>query len=326
MTRPDLPHSGSSADRASVGADVRSTVVSRLQQSNLFRRYQQAFEATTGLPLVLREPGSFRTPLQGSKRANPFCALMTQTNKTCAACLQLQQRVEANAALKPKTLQCYAGLSETAVPVRVGNQVLGYLQTGQVFFQMPSRKQFKAVARVIHGGDTGVDARKLAPAYFQTRIVTRKQYASIIRLLAIFAEHLAAVSNQMLAQAETTESPAITKVRGFIAEHQSELLRLSDAASAVNMSAYYFCKVFKQSTGVTFTEYLSRGRIEVVKDLLLNPYTRVGEAAYAAGFQSLSQFNRVFHRFAGEAPSRYRDRIHGLNGESPRLAVRVHAA
>jgi AraC-like DNA-binding protein len=50
--------------------------------------------------------------------------------------------------------------------------------------------------------------------------------------------------------------------------------------------------------------------VEKVKNLLLNPNKRVSEAAYEAGFQSLSQFNRVFRRVAGEAPSVYRDKLH----------------
>ena len=88
-------------------------------------------------------------------------------------------------------------------------------------------------------------------------------------------------------------------------------MTLPQVAKAVNMSAFYFCKVFKQATGLTFTDYLARVRIEKVKNLLLNPHKRVSEAAYAAGFQSLSQFNRVFRRLAGEAPSAYRERLHG---------------
>ena len=307
----------------SIAADVGSKVLSRLRQSALFRDYQQAFEAATNLPLVLREAGSFRTPLEGSKRVNPFCARMTQSNKTCAACLQLQQRVEEAAKLRSATLQCYAGLSETAVPVRIGNKVLGYLQTGQVFFRAPSKKHF---TRAIAGGEAAADRRELESAYFQTRVVTRKQYESVIRLLAIFAEHLAVVSNQMLIKEATTEAPTITKGRAFIAEHQNEPLRLRDVARVLNMSAYYFCKVFKAATGLTFTEYLSRARIESVKQMLLNAHTRIGEAGYAAGFQSLSQFNRVFRRVAGEPPSRYRDRLHGLNGKTTRNRILVHAA
>ena len=326
MPQPYLRPAAASAQDASGGADIESLVVSRLQQSELFRRYQQAFETTIGLPLVLRAAGSFLAPLQGSQRVNPFCALMTQANQTCAACLRLQQRVEEEAALEAKTLQCYAGLHESAVPVRVGNRVLAYLQTGQVLFRAPSKKQFTVVARVIREGNPGADPHELESAYFRTRVVTRRQYESIIRLLAIFAEHLAMVSNQILIGEATVELPAITKVRAFIAEHFSEELCLGDVARAVNMSTFYFCKVFKKATGLGFTEYLARARVESVKQMLLNVHARVGEAGYAAGFQSLSQFNRVFRRFAGEAPSGYRDRLHGLNGNATRNAAVVHAA
>jgi AraC-like DNA-binding protein len=79
----------------------------------------------------------------------------------------------------------------------------------------------------------------------------------------------------------------------------------------VNMSAFYFCKVFRKVTGVTFVEYLARLRVESVKTLLLDPHKRISEAAFEAGFQSLSQFNRVFRRVAGEAPTVYREKLHG---------------
>jgi len=311
---------------ASGGARAEAAVISHLQESKLFRDYQQAFEETLGLPLVLRAAGSFQTPLQGSKRVNAFCALMTQANKTCAACLQLQQRVEEAAALLPKTLQCYAGLSETAIPVRVGHKILGYLQTGQVFFRSPAKKQFNGIVPLIQGGKAGVDTRALESAYFRTRVIPGKQYGAIIRLLAIFAEHLSTVSNQMLLTGAAAEPPVITRGRKFIAEHQSEDLGLTEVARAMNMSAFHFCKVFKKTTGLTFTEYLARERVESVKERLLNVHVRVSEAAYAAGFQSLSQFNRVFRRIAGETPSRYRDQQHGSDGKSARIPVLVHAA
>src|ERR1700740_2398002 len=116
-----------------------------------------------------------------------------------------------------------------------------------------------------------------------------------------------------MVQQATTESPAIARARAYITKHQSDEISLGEVAHAVNMSACYFCKTFKKATGMTFTDYLARVRIEKVKNLLLNPHKRVSEAAYEAGFQSLSQFNRVFRRIAGESPTAHRDRIHGLN-------------
>ena len=243
---------------------------------------------------------------------------MTQENKSCAACLQLQQRLEQEASQQPKTLQCYAGLNESAVPIRVGDKVLGYLQTGQVFFRQPSKRSFESIARLTARGKDGAGPQAMRIAYFRTRVMPRGKYDSIIRLLAIFAGHLAMVSNQILMKEEAIEPSAITRGRTFIAEHHSEELCLKDVAGAVKMSVCYFCRIFRKATGLTFTEYLARERIESVKQLLLNANMRVSEAAYAAGFQSLSQFNRVFRRIEGEAPSTYRERMRALKRNSER--------
>ena len=298
-------------------------VVTRLQKSAIYRDYQQAFQTTTGLPLAVRAVGSFQPPLRGSKQANPFCEIMASKSKTCAACLQLQQRIEESAITGPKTLECFAGLSDSAVPVRVGSQTVAYLQTGQVLLQPPSKARFKSTVRQLVAWGSDLDLAQLEVAYFQTRVMAKKQYRSVLRLLSIFAQHLATVSNQLMVQEATAELPAVVKARAYIAEHQNEEVSLASVAAAVNMSAFYFCKVFKKATGLTFTAYLARIRIENVKQLLLNPHTRISEAAYAAGFQSLSQFNRLFRRIAGEAPTTYRERLHGSSACHGALA---HAA
>lgn len=309
-----------------LSGDAGHTVIDRLKRSQLFRDYQQAFEATIGLPLVLRKPSSFQTPLYGSRRLNPFCALMAGISKPCAACLEIQQRIEAAAKRNPATLLCYAGLTESAVPVRIGDKVVGYLQTGQVFLRRPSKKRFEDFIRNLPGVDSKINLAEVESAYFQTRVISKHQYASILRLLMIFADHLASVSNQMMIRDSNTESPAITRVRRFIAEHQSEELSLGAAARSVNLSEFYFCKLFKKATGLTFTSYLARVRIESVKSRLLNAHLHVSEAAFAAGFQSLSQFNRIFRRITGESPSEYRHRIHGDGGSGVAGRSEVHAA
>lgn len=293
-------------------------LVPQLQQSEIFRDYHQAFETTTGLPLGFRSPGAFQAPLHASRRLNPFCALMARRNTSCAACLQLQERLENEAVSEPRTIECYAGLNETAVPVRVGDKLIGYMQTGQVFLRPPSNKRLKEVLRQIGVPETSVLRDELERAYFQTRVIGRKQYDSIVRLLAIFAQHLASVSNQILVREATAELPAIVKARAFIAEHQGEDMHLEEVARAANMSPFYFCKLFKRTTGLTFTAYLARLRIESAKQMLQNGHTRVCEAAYASGFQSLSQFNRVFRRVAGESPSEFRD--HSPTGSPQSLA------
>src|SRR5204863_4833677 len=147
---------------------------------------------------------------------------------------------------------------------------------------------------------------QLEEAYFQTRVLTRAQYESLIRLLTIFGQHLSLLSNQIVVQQQNAEPPAITRAKQFIDAHQADDLSLADVAHAVNTSTFYFCKVFKKATGLHFTDYLSRVRIEKAKNLLLNPNLRVSEIAYAVGFQSLTHFNRVFRKLASQSPSDYR--------------------
>jgi len=98
----------------------------------------------------------------------------------------------------------------------------------------------------------------------------------------------------------------VWKARKFIEEHSDEEISLRETAKAVNISPNYLSEKFKQVTGVRFVEYVARTRFQNACDLLRNGNLRVSEIAFAAGFQSLSQFNRVFKRFSGKSPTQYR--------------------
>ena len=283
--------------------------VDRLKRSRIFKDYEQAFRDTTGLPINLRSLEAFDLPHHGDPNENPFCALMAKTNQSCAACLQLQRKVEEEAQMEPKTLKCFAGLCDSSVPVRVGEDLVAFLQTGQVFLEKPDKKRFASTARQILAFGTEVDLKKLEEAWFQGRVLDRRQYESILRLLSIFAQHLSTIGEELAIQSEHGEAPPIVRARALIATRHGEDLSLDEVAKAVNMSAFYFCKTFKKATGMTFTNYLARVRVEKVKNLLINPHKRVSEAAFEAGFQSLSQFNRVFRRVAGQSPKAYRESL-----------------
>lgn len=291
-------------------------LVQRLKESQIFRDYEKAYRETTGLPITLRAIEAFNLPHHGDPKESPFCALMAQTNHTCAACLQLQKRVEEEAQFEPKTLKCFAGLCDSAVPVRVGDNLVAFLQTGQILLHQPNKREFKKFARELIGWGVQSDLKRLEEAYFQTRVLERKQYEAVLRLLTIFAQHLASLSNQLMVTAQQAESPMVARAKIYITERHAEEISLRLVASAVNTSAFYFCKMFKQATGLTFTDYLARVRVEKVKNLLLNPHKRISEAAYEAGFQSLSQFNRVFRRIVGQAPTVWRDKLHAASSRA----------
>ena len=315
-SRPSIPSHGdaTTGDRS---------LVLRLKTSEVFRNYQTAFHAAVGMPLVLQPVGSFRLAFHETRHANPFCMLMAAHNKSCAACLQLQQRLEEESLGDTLTLECYAGLAESAVPIRVGDRLIGFLRTGQVSLQPLSQTGFQDLLRQLGAWQVSLDRDELEQAYFGTRVVARRRHDAVLRLLVIFAQHLSALANQLMIAEEAPESPSIAKARVFLTEHFAEELSLAAVADAVNMSPFYFCKIFKRETGMTFTRFLARVRIEQVKHSLVKRHTRISQAAFEAGFTSLSQFNRVFREIAGESPSDYRLRLNVPDGSSHRR--RAHA-
>ncbi len=297
--------------RSSGGINADRNLIEALSNSKVFQEYERAFTEATGLPVALRAVESWQLPHHGHRNESPFCAMVLETSRACASCLQVQEKLSTGATEEAHTVTCPAGLCDTAVPVRLGDRLIGFLQTGQVFRKTPTRDQFQRTLRLVAEWGVNADARKLEEAYFATRVVPNKKHEAVVKLLSIFAQHLSMLSNQVVLQQENAEPPVITRAKEYIHEHQTENLRLGHVARAVNTSTFYFCKMFKKATGINFTDYLSRVRIEKAKNLLLNPNLRVSEIAFEVGFQSLTHFNRVFKKILGQSPTEYRAQLLG---------------
>lgn len=284
-------------------------LIETLEHSALYQGYQHAFTAATGLPLALRPMVTWQLPLHGKPGENSFCSMTAEKSRTCAACLQLQDRLAKAATQSPCTMTCGYGLSETAVPIRLGAQTIGYLQTGQVLLKKPTPARFRQAVKEAQRMGVDLNTPRVRQAYFATPVMSRHKMDSVATLLGVFADHLAIQSNQIAVQQASAEPPVITRAKRYIEDHHRDDLSLGQVAASVHTSLFYFCKLFKRHTGVSFTEYVSRLRTEKAKKLLLNLNLRVSEIAYEVGFQSLTHFNRVFKRILHESPSEYRARL-----------------
>jgi AraC-like DNA-binding protein len=286
-------------------------LVEALAGSKVFQDYERAFTEATGLPVAIRPVETWQLPHHGKRNEGPWCSLMSEKSRACASCLQVQERLSEAAAHEAHTTTCPAGLCDTAVPIRLGDRLIGFLQTGQLFRKRPTDAQFERTVKLVRDWGVDTELARMKEAYFATPVVPSKEHEAVIKLLTIFAQHLSMLSNQVVVQQENAEPPVITRAKEYIQEHQTENLRLGHVARAVNTSTFYFCKMFKKVTGINFTDYLSRVRIEKSKNLLLNPNLRVSEIAFEVGFQSLTHFNRVFKKILGQSPTEYRAQLLG---------------
>jgi len=283
------------------------TIADRVYRSEFFRNYQTAFAAGIGLPLdFVPANETHRLPYAGHENESGFCRLLRegtgQSWELANAIIETEAQVN-GAAVTTTTI---GGMLESAIPVRSGDVTVGYLRLGQARQSQPTEAGFKqAVARLSKKGGF-YDLTRLREAYFEVTVMPLNRYSGIVELVDLFAHQLEGHINRLVLMRQNEEPAAVTKSKRFIVENLTENISLGAVASHSGVSHFYLCKCFKKATGTTLTEFIGRLRIEKAKQLLLSSSHSVSEIALDVGFNSLSQFNRMFSRYVGEPPTKFR--------------------
>lgn len=283
-------------------------IIQQIHNSGIYQNYGGAFTEATGLSLRLAAADG-RMISGPDHHGNPFCGLLAGQHGSCATCARTWRKLTLFGQLEPHTSICFAGLCESCVPIRTGGETIGYLLTGEVTTSRPTQAKFARITGMLRESGVEFDEPRLRRAYFSTRIMSSKHYASILELLRVFAGHLGLIANQLLLTDDNSEAPDIHRAREFIRQHLTEPLELKQVADSANLSSCYFSRKFRESTGLTFTSYVTRTRVEAAKTLLANPHVRVSEIAFEVGFQSLTHFNRVFKQVTGRSPTSFREEL-----------------
>lgn len=291
-------------------SNFNKQLIDMLRRSRLFRDYENVFTKATGLALALRPADYWQLEHQGKKNENPFCALLAERPKSLAVCLQAHQEMIDHTGVLPHTVTCPFGLTETAIPVKLGSKIIGYLRIGQVLRHLPHKADASKVARQLDR--CGIPfAGRIRQAWEKNPLIPPDKYNATVRLLSFFADQLSGLANQLVLERQNAEPPLVQKAREYIDKHKTEPLSLSAVSKAAGASVFHFCKVFRKSTGLKFTDYVARVRLENARTQLLNPNRRISEVAYDVGFQSLTQFNRMFKRVFGQSPTEFREQLNG---------------
>ena len=100
----------------------------------------------------------------------------------------------------------------------------------------------------------------------------------------------------------------IERVKHFAERNYHKKVCLRDAAAIVCLSPKYLSRIFKQKTGVGFSEYRLTVKIKKAKELLKKPGYNIDQLAYMMGYQNTESFIRIFKKFTGCTPAEYRQR------------------
>ncbi len=286
----------------------RNSLIGRLRNSELFQSYREIFLNSTGLPLEVKsvrnqQPDNEYVYIGGSR----LCQILNSSGMLCPQCAEAHSSLCSNENKGVRSIRCFAGFSETVVPVFQGQQVVAQLMTGHVTHEKLSTEHFLRLKEILGAGkDKEVELER---AYFETALIGLDQYQAMTTLLAAFALQLGDLAGQIVLELRHEKSDCIAWAKDYVDEKIYEPIYLDEVASEVHMSRYYLCRKFKEATGRTLTEYVTDRRVKIAENMLEKTSMRVADIAFEVGFQSLSQFNRCFHRITGLTPTQYRGSV-----------------
>ncbi len=94
----------------------------------------------------------------------------------------------------------------------------------------------------------------------------------------------------------------------YIENNVSKDISLNEISEMLNISSYYFSKLFKEETNEGFVEYLTRRRVEVAKEMLKDPARSIKEVGSSCGYSDPNYFSRIFKKATGMTPTEYKER------------------
>ena len=100
----------------------------------------------------------------------------------------------------------------------------------------------------------------------------------------------------------------VSRVKAYIDENYARDISLDDVSRMVDISPYYFSKLFKQEVGENFIEYVTRTRIKNARRLLEDSRYSIKEVCIMSGYSDPNYFSRIFKKYEGITPSEYRER------------------
>ena len=135
-----------------------------------------------------------------------------------------------------------------------------------------------------------------------------QEFFSILYELSKFDDARELASSSFAKVEVVSESKRILKVKNYIDEHYKDDLSLEQLADIVGMTPTAFSRYFKQRTAKNISEYIVDIRLGHSARLLVDTSDSVSEICWATGFNTLSNFNRLFRKRKGCSPTEFREK------------------
>ena len=208
--------------------------------------------------------------------------------------------------LKPQQVACRCGLIHLAVPIVAAGRHVASIIGGKVRVGRSGARTFEALLPQLRrpGGQRAL--QRLRADYYRVPVLTVQKFRAAVRLLDMLARLFAETLAHPPPPCSPADPPCICAAKQFVRLHLGERLTNLQVAQALHLEECYFCRLFHRLTKMTFHAYVAQARVEQARTLLLNSHEPIGQIASAVGFQSASDFDRIFKASVGMTPTDFR--------------------
>lgn len=127
------------------------------------------------------------------------------------------------------------------------------------------------------------------------------------RMRTWFLDKMDAAVRNVADNRETRSNGIVAKAKAYINANYHKEISLDDVSREVNISPYYFSKIFKEETGKNFIEYVTEIRMEKAKELLQSSTLSMKEICGEVGYADPNYFSRTFKKNVGLTPTEYKE-------------------
>lgn len=127
------------------------------------------------------------------------------------------------------------------------------------------------------------------------------------RMRTWFLDKMDAAVRNVADNRETRSNGIVAKAKSYINANFHKEISLDDVSREVDISPYYFSKIFKEETGKNFIEYVTEIRMEKAKELLQSSTLSMKEICGEVGYADPNYFSRTFKKNVGLTPTEYKE-------------------
>lgn len=251
-------------------------------------------------------PNGVRMVTMGiQQRPNHFCHALQQRAglKACTDCdrTHVQEALRRQTAMRYK---CFAGLTEFITPITLDNEIIAFLQTGQVLDRRPTARDWQRTAQTLIAA--GIPPAPLRSRFFAMPVLSRTAQTDIVNLLELLGNYIAESQRQQTQLRLIRFSSITERAQLYIRDHLTDPLTLDDIAAAACTSKRNLARLFKAEVGRTALQFIHKERVARAETLLQTTHHTCLRIANDCGFGTLQQFNRVFKRTLKMTPNQCR--------------------